>query len=70
MDRPAAGEHGGRERAYLVGVAHVRAQELRRTTGSSDRFDGRRAPGLVVPDDQDLRPEAGELECREAPHPA
>jgi len=70
VDRPAAREHGRRERAYLGGVAHVRAQELRRAAGTADRLDRRISPRLVVPDDEDLRPEPGELDGREAPHPA
>src|SRR5215469_8537851 len=44
VDRPAAREHGRRERAYLGGVAHVRAQELRRTADTADRYGRRRAP--------------------------
>jgi len=70
VDRSAAREHGRRERAYVGGVAHVRAQELRRTAGGADRLGRRRAPRLVVPDNENLRPEPGELDRREAPHPA
>ena len=57
------------ERAYLGGIAHVRAQELRRTAGTADRFDRRSAPRLVVPDDENLRPTRRELDGSKAPHP-
>jgi hypothetical protein len=70
VDRPGPREHGRRQSGYLGGVAHVRAQEVRRAAGAADRLDRRRAPRLVVPDDEDLRPEPGELDGREAPHPA
>ena len=49
VDRPAAREHGRRERAYLDGVAHVRAQELRRTAGTADRLDRRRPRAWLCP---------------------
>jgi hypothetical protein len=55
-DRSAAREHGRRERAYFGGVAHVRAQELRRTAGGADRLGRRISPRLVVPDNEDSAP--------------
>ena len=49
MDWPAPREHGRRERGYLRGVAHVRAQEPRPTAGTADRLNRRISARPVVP---------------------
>jgi len=56
--------------AHTSAASPMSAQELRRTAGGADRLGRRRAPRLVMPDNEDLRPEPGELDRREAPHPA
>jgi hypothetical protein len=62
VDRPASREYGVRDAAHIRDVPHVWAEELRRPAGSADRLDRRRAPCLVVPDDEDLRPAPSELD--------
>src|SRR6516162_10102138 len=77
--RPRCGSARGPARCARARPPRARIPRRRRPCPRAGTAPNRRyrgsprpppPPRLVVPDDEDLRPEPGELDGREAPHPA